>query len=286
MFRFLGQKVRALFSKPVDEETLEDLEALFYSADLGRETSDSLTEIVRGLLRRNPKTSTDDLLAAVKAKLKEELELPIHSSPSQQLQVILIVGTNGNGKTTSTAKLCHYFQKQGKKVLIAAADTFRAAAVEQLTLWAEKLDAEIVKGTFGSDPAAIVFDAITAAKNRECDIVLIDTAGRLHTKQDLMQELEKIRRVSDKACPGAPHETYLVLDATIGQNGIDQALVFHKYTPLTGLILTKVDGSAKGGAVIALQKKLKLPIAFLGSGEGVEDFVPFNSEEFVESLLQ
>jgi fused signal recognition particle receptor len=285
MFRFLGQKVRALFSKPVDEKTLEDLEALFYSADLGRETSDSLTEIVRSLLKKDPKSSTEALLQAVKEKLKEELSLPPTEKPVADLQVILIVGTNGNGKTTSTAKLCRYFQNQGKKVLLAAADTFRAAAVEQLDLWAQKLDCEIVKGTFGSDPAAVVFDAVTAAKTRGCDVVLVDTAGRLHTKLDLMQELEKIRRVANKACPGAPHETYLVLDATIGQNGIDQALIFHKYTPLTGLILTKVDGSAKGGAVIALQKKLKLPIVYLGSGEGVEDFAPFDSNEFVEGLL-
>lgn len=287
MFKTLGRKFKALFSKKIDEKTLEELEALFYQADLGAEMSDELTQTVRRVLKKDSQATTQTLLAAVKSQLMSELAcLPNYTPAYQTPHVIMIVGTNGNGKTTSVAKLCRHFQKQGKSVLIAAADTFRAAATDQLELWATKLGAHLVKGQFGSDPAAICFDAIEAAKRRGIDVVLIDTAGRLHTKNDLMRELEKIRRVCHKALADSPHETLLVLDATIGQNGVEQALIFHKFTPLTGLILTKVDGTAKGGTLVSLQKKLKLPIAFLGSGEGVEDLMTFEKESFVDALLQ
>lgn len=287
MFKFLGKKIRELFKGRVDEESLERLEELFYQADLGREISAELAEKVRSLLRKKPNASIDEILTEVKSDLLAQfLAIPSPPVQSGQPHVILIVGVNGNGKTTSIAKLASHFQSQGKKVLIAAADTFRAAAIDQLEKWSGKIGASLVKGKPGSDPAAVVFDAIEAAKSRECDIVLIDTAGRLHTKTDLMKELEKIHRVSGKACPGAPHETLLILDATIGQNGVEQAATFHRFTPLTGLILTKMDGTAKGGAALAIQKKLQLPIKYLGTGEAIKDLEPFNPQSFVNSLFE
>ncbi len=285
MFRFLGKKIRDLFKGKVDEEALERLEELFYQADLGSQMSAELTEKVRALYKKNPNLSVEEILTEVKKDLLAELT-QIPSNPIQgNPHVILIVGVNGNGKTTSVAKLAYHFHNAGKKVLIAAADTFRAAAIDQLEKWVGKIGVSLVKGKPGSDPAAVVFDAIEAAKNRGCDIVLVDTAGRLHTKTDLMKELEKIHRVSGKAFPGAPHETLLVLDATIGQNGVDQAMVFHKFTPLTGLILTKMDGTAKGGTAIAIQKKLRLPIAYIGTGETLEAFEPFSPKAFVDDLF-
>ena len=285
MFKFLGKKIRDLFKAKVDEEALEHLEELFYQADLGSQTSAELTDKIRALYKKNPNLSTEEILAEVKRDLLAEFpQSPTPLIPGNP-HVILIVGVNGNGKTTSVAKLAYHFHRAGKKVLIAAADTFRAAAIDQLEKWVGKIGVSLVKGKPGSDPAAVVFDAIEAAKNRECDIVLVDTAGRLHTKTDLMKELEKIYRVSGKAFPGAPHETLLVLDATIGQNGVDQALIFHKFTPLTGLILTKMDGTAKGGTAIAIQKKLRLPIAYIGTGETLEAFEPFNPKKFVDELF-
>jgi fused signal recognition particle receptor len=200
--------------------------------------------------------------------------------------VMLIVGVNGSGKTTSLAKLAHLLHSAGKKVLIGAADTFRAAAIDQLELWAKRIGVDIVKHQSHSDPSAVAFDAISAAKARGAEAVLIDTAGRLHNKTDLMHELAKIRRVCDKVCPGAPHETLLVLDATTGQNAIDQANTFHQFTPLTGLILTKLDGTAKGGIVVAIQRQLGLPIKFIGTGEGIDDLQPFDPQQFVKALFE
>lgn len=286
MFKFLGNKIRSLFKGKVDETMLEQLEELFYQADLGRELSSSLTDELRALQRKKPTLTTDELLQEIKRRLVEELN-DCTPPPKKEgyPQVILIVGVNGNGKTTSLAKLTHYFQKKGKKVVIAAADTFRAAAIEQLQKWADKLGTPLVKGQPGSDPAAVVFDAIDAAKHRGYDLVLVDTAGRLHTKTDLMKELEKIVRVSAKALPGAPHETWLVLDATIGQNGVDQALTFHTYTPLSGLVLTKLDGTAKGGGVLAIQKKLNLPVRYIGTGESLENLQEFEPKSFVDALF-
>ena len=285
MFKFLGKKIRDLFKGKVDEEALDRLEELFYQADLGSHMSAELTEKVRSLYKKNPNLTSEEILAEIKKDLLAELTQLPFSPVKGNPHVILIVGVNGNGKTTSVAKLAYHFHNTGKKVLIAAADTFRAAAIDQLEKWVGKIGVSLVKGKPGSDPAAVVFDAIEAAKNRGCDIVLIDTAGRLHTKTDLMKELEKIHRVSGKAFPGAPHETLLVLDATIGQNGVDQALIFHQFTPLTGLILTKMDGTAKGGTAIAIQKKLRLPIAYIGTGETLEAFEPFNPKAFVDDLF-
>ncbi len=286
MFKFLGQKIRSLFSSKVNEETIDQLEELFYQADLGSQTSNELSQKVRDLCKKKSDLSTDEILSEIKSDLLEQMRLvSIPETTPGNPHVILIVGVNGNGKTTSIAKLAHHFQSKGKKVLIAAADTFRAAAIDQLELWAGQTGSILVKGKPGSDPAAVVFDAITAAKGRGVDIVLVDTAGRLHTKTDLMKELEKIHRVSGKAYPGAPHETLLVLDATIGQNGVEQAATFHKFTPLTGLILTKLDGTAKGGTALSIQKKLQLPIRFIGTGESMDALQPFEPKRFIDSLF-
>ncbi len=269
MFKFssIGKKIRSLFSSSINEETLENLERLFYEADLGPEISAELTNKVRTLMKKDAKQSVDSLLETIRLDLVNHLKNVSPPPPLSPLHVILIEGVNGNGKTTSVAKLAFHYQKQGRKVLVSAADTFRAAAMEQLERWISPLGIPLVKGNPKSDPAAVVFDSITAAKNRGCDLVIIDTAGRLHTKTDLMQELGKICRVTGKALPGAPHETLLVLDATIGQNGVEQAKIFHQFTPLTGLILTKLDGSAKGGTALAIQRTLQLPIRFIGTGK-------------------
>lgn len=286
----LGNKIRALFSGEIDEETLDKLEKLFYEADLGVQTAVALTQKVRELHRKNPELGGEGLLQEIRKELLAEL--PSDMSHMKQLAagegplVVLIVGVNGNGKTTSVAKLAKRYKAAGQKVLLGAADTFRAAAVEQLTHWAEKIDVDIVKGNPKSDPAAVAFDAVSAGRSRGMDVVLLDTAGRLHTKTPLMQELEKVRRTCQKVIPHAPHEVLLVLDATTGQNAIDQARVFHKHTPLTGLILTKIDGSAKGGIVISLQKQLGIPVKFIGVGEGLDDLEPFDAETFVNALFE
>ncbi len=199
--------------------------------------------------------------------------------------VILVVGINGSGKTTSIAKLSLAFQKDGKKVLLGAGDTYRAAAIEQLSLWADRLSVDIVKSKPGGDPSAVAYDAISAAKARDIDVVLLDTAGRLQNKTDLMQELEKIQKTCKKVSDKAPHETYLVLDATHGQNALDQTKTFNKFVPLTGLILTKLDSSAKGGIVLSIYKELEIPIKWIGVGENAEDLIPFNPRDYVEALL-
>lgn len=282
----LGQKIRALFGGAVNEETLERLEKLLYEADLGVKLSMELTEKVRQRLKQNPQLSGEDLLLELRKEILQIMtfvtpSLPLHEAP----EIILIVGVNGNGKTTSVAKLAKRYQDSGKKVLVAAADTFRAAAMEQLEAWASRLQIDIVKGAPNSDPAAVTFDAVSAAKARHMDVVLIDTAGRLHTKTPLMQELEKIKRSCRKFSPSSPHETLLVIDASVGQNAIEQALIFNKFTPITGLILTKLDGSAKGGVVIGIQRQLKVPVKFIGVGEGIDDLEPFHAETFVKALF-
>jgi fused signal recognition particle receptor len=283
----LGEKIRSLFSKGIDESTLDELERLFYEADLGVSTATLLSKEASALYRKNPTMSIDQLIEALKETLKKDLKLDPLSilTPEKPPLVILIVGVNGNGKTTSTAKLAKRFQIEGKKVLIAACDTFRAAATEQLEIWCQRLNIDLVKGGFGSDPASVAFDGVTAAKSRGCDVILIDTAGRLHTKLPLMEELKKIGKVIKKVIPEAPHETLLVLDATAGQNAIDQANVFHSFVPLTGLILTKLDGTAKGGIVFSIQRQLHTPVKFIGIGEGIEDLEPFDANQFVSVLF-
>lgn len=281
----LGPKIRALFSRSPDETAFENLEQLFYEADLGPATAADLVDKVRVFYRKHPDADTEQAVRFVKQELLKFLgeseTPPLKPAP----HVILIVGVNGSGKTTSLAKLASYYQKSGKKVLIAAGDTFRAAAVEQLETWAKKVGVDLIKSQPKSDPAGVAFDALAAAKARGIDVVLIDTAGRLQTKSDLMEELAKVRRVCQKQIPDAPHETLLVVDATIGQNALDQAQIFHKFTPLTGVILSKLDGSAKGGIAVAIQKNLSLPIRWIGTGEGAEDLAPFDPKEYVEALF-
>lgn len=283
----LGNKLRLLFHGPVDESILDKLEELLYEADLGAEYARELTNKVRQKLQKDPTITSDSLIEEIRNEILGNLKRhEHHEEHTSTPHVILIVGVNGNGKTTSIAKLAHHYHHAGKKVILGAADTFRAAATEQLETWAHRLNVDIVKGHHKSDPASVVFDTVSAGVSRHADIILIDTAGRLHTKTPLMQELEKIKRSCKKTIPSAPHETLLVLDATTGQNAIDQAQTFHKFTPITGLILTKLDGTAKGGTAIAIQKKLGIPIKFIGVGEGIEDLQPFDPESFVNALFE
>lgn len=278
----LAQRIGALLGKPWDENTLESLEQILYEADLGTRCVEEFVSHLQSELRLKPQQGLAEILQLLKKKSLDILLSPPISAPiipeSGDPLVHLIVGINGSGKTTTIAKLASHFQKEGKKVLLGAGDTFRAAAIDQLGLWAEKLSVDIVKSKPGADPSAVAFDAISAAKARGTDIVLIDTAGRLQNKTDLMMELEKIQKTCKKLMPKAPHETWLVLDGSHGQNALDQARVFHKHVPLTGLIVTKLDGSAKGGILLAIYQELKIPIRWIGIGEKAEDLIPFEPE--------
>ena len=286
----LGIKIRALLGKPWDDSTLDNLEQILYEADLGTPCVNDFVTYLKSELRLKPSADIETILSLIKQRSLEILKTPsvITSKKPEQGNplVVLIIGINGSGKTTSIAKLGLNFQKQGKKILLGAGDTFRAAAIDQLTLWADRLGADIVKSNPGSDPSAVAFDALTAAKARQADVVLFDTAGRLQNKTDLMQELEKIKRTCDRIIPGSPHEIFLVLDATTGQNALDQAKVFHSFVPLTGLILTKLDGSAKGGIILSIYKELGIPVKWIGVGENAEDLIPFDAESYVEALLE
>jgi fused signal recognition particle receptor len=279
----LGQKIRFLFSKTPDESSFESLERLFYEADLGSSMSIELVEKLRLQWREN--SDPNALMSFIHKELLKAFKNHSATCYTDSPHVILIVGVNGSGKTTSLSKLASHFLSQGKTVLIAAGDTFRAAAVEQLEIWAKKLNIPLIKSQPGSDPSSVAFDAVSAAKARNIDIVLIDTAGRLQTKTDLMQELSKIRRVIQKQIPKAPQETLLVLDSTVGQNAIDQARTFHQFTPITGIILTKLDGSCKGGIAVAIQKELHIPVLWVGTGEQENDLSPFKPEDYVNALL-
>lgn len=285
----LSSKLHALFGDKLDATTLDKLEQLLYEADLGVEASAELTQKIHALYKDDPTLKGERLLQALKAEVLAMIgSAPTTLATAEQglPTVILIVGVNGNGKTTSVAKLAKRLSLEGKTILVGAADTFRAAAIEQLEEWAKRLHLDIVKGQPKSDPAAVAYDAVAAAKARGTDVVILDTAGRLHTKTPLMQELEKIRRSCGKVVPGSPHEVLLVLDATTGQNAIEQAKVFNKFTPLTGLILTKLDGTAKGGIVVSIQRKLGIPVKFIGIGEEADDLVPFDAEAYVEALFE
>lgn len=283
----LGNKIRELFKGKIDGNTIEQLEQVLYEADLGVKASSELTDKIRKVYQNNPQLTADELINHLKNEILSIIgtETPGIEEAKTGPTVILIVGVNGNGKTTAVAKLAKRFHDADKKVLVAAGDTFRAAAIEQLEVWAERLGVDIVKSRTGGDAAAVAFDAVTAGKARGADVIIIDTAGRLHTKTHLMEELEKIRRSCAKVIPDAPHETLLVLDATTGQNAIDQGRIFQKHTPLTGLILTKLDGTAKGGIVISLKRELNLPIKFIGVGEGADDLEPFDPKNFVDALF-
>jgi fused signal recognition particle receptor len=283
----LGAKISSLFSGKIDEDTLEQLEQLLYEADVGVQTATELTKTIRDCYAKNPEMKPADVVAVLKEEMTKELSKNTNAVnlPKDMPLVILVVGVNGNGKTTSVAKLAKQFKMQGKQVLVAAADTFRAGAIHQLEIWAERIQIDIVKGAPKSDPSSVVFDALSAAISRKSDVVIIDTAGRLHTKTDLMQELEKIKRTCKKLIPESPHETLLVLDATTGQNAIDQARIFNQYTPITGIVLTKLDGTAKGGIVLNLQKQLGIPVKFIGIGENMDDLEHFNADSFVNALF-
>ena len=274
-------------SAKLDAAMLEELEASLIAADLGVEMSSKIVDDAKKLGEEQRKSRDTDVLAIVKQRLLAEL-----SSGNHQLRfaaepptVMLVVGVNGTGKTTSVAKLGHYLQQQNKKVLLAACDTFRAAAVEQLKIWGDRLKVDVISSKYGADPASVAHDAVDAAVGRKADVLLIDTAGRLHTKHNLMQELDKTRRVIQKRLPGAPHETLLVLDASTGSNGLNQAREFHKSLALTGLIVTKLDGTSKGGIVVAIQHELKVPIKFVGLGEQLDDLQPFDPAQFVEAMF-
>lgn len=280
----LGQKLRALFSRTPDASAFEELEQIFYEADLGPAMAVELVEKLRVHARKNPDPAS--FLALVKEELLKVFGPPLQeNAPQATPHVILVVGVNGSGKTTTLAKLANHYRSLGKSVLIAAGDTFRAAAVEQLETWANRVGVSLIKSQPNSDPSAVAYDALAAALARSVDIVLIDTAGRLQTKTDLMQELAKVRRICQKQIPQAPHETLLVLDATVGQNALDQARVFHQFTPITGIVLAKLDGSAKGGIAVAIRKEMQIPIRWVGLGEKENDLAPFDAESYVDALL-
>lgn len=271
----------------IDDELLDDLEAVLLSADVGVPTTTKLMTEIRNGIRNKQINSPDDLKPFLQDKINAMLCSEHHAGliDTDPPIVMLIVGVNGVGKTTTIGKLANYYHEAGKKVLIAAADTFRAAAIDQLEIWGQRTGTEIIKHAEGSDPAAVAFDAVQAAKARKVDIVMIDTAGRLHTKANLMEELKKINRVIAKEIPAAPHETLLVLDATTGQNAINQVKLFGEAVALTGVVLTKLDGTAKGGVVIAINNELSLPVKWIGVGEGVNDLRPFEAAEFAAALF-
>jgi fused signal recognition particle receptor len=274
-------------TREVDETTLVGLEPILLAADLGAPTTALVMENLRQRALRVGIQGGDDLKRLLKAELKQILDnvaRPI-THPATPPEVIMMVGVNGTGKTTTTGKLAAHFTAQGRTVLLCAADTFRAAAIEQLEVWAQRSDVQIIKTKQGGDPSAALYDACAAAKARGTQILIVDTAGRLHTKTDLMKELDKMRRTAEKLVPGAPHQTLLVMDATTGQNGLTQARLFTEAAHVTGIVLTKLDGTAKGGIVLAIATELKLPVIYAGIGEKLEDIIPFDSASFVDSLI-
>jgi fused signal recognition particle receptor len=276
-------------SKEIDRNTLEELEATLIAADLGTATTREVLNALREKVDRKQIKDVDEL----KRLLKEELLAILRRAALEPAEVadgvpevILVVGVNGTGKTTTIGKLAHTLSSDGKSVLLCAADTFRAAAIEQLEIWGQRTGTEVIKTKPGGDPAAVLFDAIQAAKSRGANYVIVDTAGRLHTKTNLMEELTKMRRTAQRLIPGAPHETLLIMDATTGQNGLQQARLFTESAGVTGIVLTKLDGTAKGGIVVAISRELGLPVRYVGVGEKPGDLLPFNPNEFVDSLFE
>jgi fused signal recognition particle receptor len=269
-------------SRPIDVDTIEALEELLISADIGIPATERIVTAVKGRSRHGE--SLRDLVKQEILAIFDSVETPI--SNGHRPQVTLIVGVNGTGKTTTVGKLANLLKEQGSQPLVCAADTFRAAAVEQLEIWAKRADVDIIRARDGSDPAAVVFDAIQSGKARGRNPILVDTAGRLHNRVNLMNELDKIRRVAARAAEGAPHEVLLVLDATVGQNGVQQAREFTSVAGVTGIVLTKLDGTAKGGVAVAIAHDLKLPIRYVGVGEGIDDLIPFSPREYVDAIFQ
>ncbi len=273
--------------RKLDEDTLEQIEELLIEADIGPRTVDHIVDNLRQRYRDKTIEKPDQVLRFLREQLKSEMPAETARLKTSETPptVIMVVGVNGCGKTTSIAKLSKMFADQGKKVLLAASDTFRAAAVEQLDIWAGRIGVDIVKQARGSDPAAVAYSAVDAAVARGADVLIVDTAGRLHTDKNLMRELEKIHRVIAKKIDGAPHEVMLVLDATTGQNAIAQAEAFGQSVDITGIFLAKLDGTAKGGIVLAIRKQVDIPVKYVGVGESPEDIQPFNPDEFVDALL-
>jgi fused signal recognition particle receptor len=269
-------------SQPIDVETVEALEEALISADVGVAASEQIVQAVR-----QKRAAGNSLRGLVKEEIREILRganPPVGNG--HRPHVVLIVGVNGTGKTTTVGKLARLIKESGKNPLICAADTFRAAAVEQLEIWATRAGVDFIRARTGADPAAVVYDAIAAGKSRQRDVVLVDTAGRLHTRTNLMNELEKIRRVAAREVEGAPHEVLLVLDATVGQNGLAQAREFMNVAGVNGIVLTKLDGTAKGGIAVAIAHDLKLPIRYVGVGEAIDDLIPFSPDEYVDALFE
>lgn len=274
--------------KQIDADLLEELEYTLISADIGIKTTNEILERIRQRADRKLINDSSELKGLIREHLLEVLqavERPVQTAPGPPT-VVMVVGVNGAGKTTSIGKLTHRLQEEGKKVLLAAADTFRAAAIEQLEVWAQRNNTEIIRQNQGADPSAVLFDALQSAKSRKVDYVIVDTAGRLHNKENLMLELEKMRRTAQRVIPSAPHEVLLVLDGTTGQNGLEQARKFTETSGVTGIILTKLDGTAKGGVVVAIARELNLPIRYIGVGEKIGDMLPFDAESFVSSLFE
>jgi len=276
------------FGKEIDQTTLDDLEAILLSADLGTST----TQEILGNLREKANYKQIKNVDELKRLLKEEILAILAAVDSQPVskvegtpEVILVVGVNGTGKTTTIGKLAQVLRSDGKTVLLCAADTFRAAAIEQLEVWGQRTGTEVIRTKAGGDPSAVLFDALQAASARHTDYVIVDTAGRLHTKTNLMAELEKMRRTAQRIIPGAPHETLLVMDATTGQNGLQQARQFTQSAGVTGIVLTKLDGTAKGGVVVAISREMGVPVRYVGVGEKVGDLLPFDPKDFVDSLF-
>lgn len=269
-------------SRPIDVDTIEALEEVLISADVGIAATERIVTSVRERARRGE--SLRDLVKQEMLAIFAAADRPVVNGARPH--VTMIVGVNGTGKTTTIGKLANLFKEEGRAPLVCAADTFRAAAVEQLEIWATRAGVDIVRAKDGSDPAAVVFDAIQSGKARGRDPILVDTAGRLHTRVNLMNELDKIRRVAGRAAEGAPHEVLLVLDATVGQNGLQQAKEFMNAAGVTGIVLTKLDGTAKGGIAVAIAHDLKLPIQYVGVGEGIDDLIPFSPQEYVEAIFQ
>jgi len=284
--RFVSGLRSLLGGRELDEDLLDELEAQLIQADIGVAAAVRIRQDLQEAYREKRISQGDEVIDFLKTELKgywPEADRAIHSAADGPT-VILVAGINGSGKTTSIAKLAYQFKREGKKVVLAAADTFRAAAVQQLGIWAERIGADIVKGS-GTDPGAVVFDACDAAVARKADVLLVDTAGRLHTQDHLMRELTKIRNVVGKKIPGAPHEVLLVVDATTGQNAINQAKAFTQAIDVTGIFLAKLDGTARGGIVVAIRNEVKLPVKFVGLGEAYEDIEPFDPGQFVEALF-
>ena len=280
-----GQLAQLFGATEITSETWDDLETLLIQADVGIETTEEILEELRLIVRDQGLIQSEELWEALRNELRKRLDPPPALQWKHKPSVIMVVGVNGSGKTTTIAKLGKRFQSEGKSLLFGAADTFRAAAVDQLQVWGDRLKVDVIAGAPESDPGAVAFGAVQSAEARRVDIVIVDTAGRLHTRFNLMEELKKVYRVIGKALPGAPHEVWLVLDATTGQNALQQAKAFKEAVGVTGVILAKLDSSARGGMAFAIQRELRLPILFAGLGEKPEDLIPFDRDAFVRGVL-